>query len=304
MAVLNRAMDRGKLQSRTAFARQQAGLLFVLPSVLFMVIFFVVPALMALWVSLHNWPLFGASRFTGVTNYITLFKDPLFWRSLGFTTLYAVLVTPPIFLLGFGMALLVNRGMRGVQFFRIAFFLPNVISFGAVCLMWYFMLNDQIGIINAILRQLHIIKGSLLWLADYNTAMFAILILVVWKASGGTMLLLLIGIQAIPEDLYHAASVDGADAWAQLRYITLPLLKRSFALALVLSVTGSYLAFDQFYILTQGGPQNRTITLVYWVVSNAFISFKVGYATAISMVLLVVLVLLNAAQLYLLRESE
>ena len=154
------------------------------------------------------------------------------------------------------------------------------------------------------MRPIASVHGSFLWLAEYNTAMIAILILVVWKASGGTMLLLLIGMQAIPEDLYHAASVDGANAWDRLRYITLPLLKRSFALALVLSVTGSYLAFDQFYILTQGGPQNRTITLVYWVVSNAFISFKVGYATAISMVLLVILVLLNAAQLYLLRETD
>ena len=154
------------------------------------------------------------------------------------------------------------------------------------------------------MRQLGIIQGSFLWLADYNTAMIAILILVVWKASGGTMLLLLIGMQAIPEDLYQAASVDGASGWAKLRYITLPLLKRSFALALVLSVTGSYLAFDQFYILTQGGPQNKTITLVYWVVSNAFISFKVGYATAISMVLLVILVFLNATQLFLLRETD
>jgi len=217
---------------------------------------------------------------------------------------YAILVTPPIFLLGFGMALLVNQGIRGVQFFRVVFFLPNVISFGAACLMWFFMLNDQIGVINVVMRQLGIIQGSFLWLADYNTAMIAILILVVWKASGGTMLLLLIGMQAIPEDLYQAASVDGANGWAKLRYITLPLLKRSFALALVLSVTGSYLAFDQFYILTQGGPQNKTITLVYWVVSNAFISFKVGYATAISMVLLVILVFLNAAQLFLLRETD
>ncbi|MEO7908553.1 MAG: sugar ABC transporter permease [Roseiflexaceae bacterium] len=304
MATLNRAIERGKPRSRLTFARRQAGLLFVLPSVLFMAVFFVVPAVMALWVSLHNWPLFGATKFIGLANYTNLFKDPLFWRSLSFTTIYAILVTPPIFLLGFGMALLVNQGIRGVQFFRVIFFLPNVISFGAVCLMWFFMLNDQIGVINVILRQLGIIQGSFLWLADYNTAMLAILILVVWKASGGTMLLLLIGMQAIPEDLYQAASVDGANGWAKLRYITLPLLKRSFALALVLSVTGSYLAFDQFYILTQGGPQNKTITLVYWVVSNAFISFKVGYATAISMVLLVILVFLNAAQLFLLRETD
>ena len=105
MATLNRAIERGKPRSRLTFARRQAGLLFVLPSVLFMTVFFVVPAVMALWVSLHNWPLFGATKFIGLGNYIALSKDPLFWRSLSFTTVYAILITPPIFLLGFGMAL-------------------------------------------------------------------------------------------------------------------------------------------------------------------------------------------------------
>ncbi|MBA3945051.1 MAG: sugar ABC transporter permease [Herpetosiphonaceae bacterium] len=303
MATLSPTIERAKAPP-TTFSKQRAGLFFVLPSVLFMSVFFMVPAVMALWVSLHNWPLFGPHKFIGLTNYTNLLKDPQFWSSLSFTTFYAVIVTPPIFLLGFGMALLANSGLRGVRFFRTAFFLPNVISFGAVCLMWYFMLNDQIGIINVTLRRLSLIHSSLIWLANYNTAMFAIIILVVWKAAGGTMLLLLIGLQAIPHDLYQAASVDGAGGWEQLRFITIPLLKRTFALALVLSVTGSYLAFDQFYILTQGGPQGRTITMVYWIVKNAFISFKVGYATAISMVLLLILVVLNAGQLYLLRDSE
>lgn len=293
------AQRRGGLSAR----QRRAGLFFVLPSVLFILVFFVTPLLMAAWISLHNWPLFGKHRFIGLGNYFTLVKDPQFWHALRFTTIYALLVTPPIFVLGFGLALLVNRGVRGTGLFRTAFFLPNVISFGAACLLWYYMLNDQIGIVNAVLRRLGLLHGSMIWLANYNTAMIAILLMVIWKTAGGTMLLLLIGMQAIPDELYHAAMVDGAGAWARLRYIMLPLLKRTFALALVLSVTGSFLAFDQFYILTQGGPQNQTITVVYWIVKNAFISFKVGYATTISMALLAILVLLNAVQLLLLRDT-
>ncbi len=282
--------------------QQRMGLFFVLPSVLFILVFFAVPLVMAVWVSLHNWPLFGPHQFIGFGNYTTLVKDPQFWRSLRFTTQYALLVTPAIFILGFVMALLVNRPLRGIGIFRTAFFLPNVIGFGAVCLMWYFMLNNELGIINAVLRLLGIIDGSMLWLANYDTAMLAIILMVVWKTAGGTMLLLLIGMQAIPDELYQAAMVDGANAWQRLRFIMLPLLKRTFALALVLSVTGSYLAFDQFYILTQGGPQNQTISLVYMIVNAAFIRFNVSYATTISIVLLFILVLLNGIQLFLLRE--
>lgn len=301
--TLNRvAATRAARRSTFAARQQRMGLLFVLPSVLFILVFFAIPLIMAAWVSLHNWPLFGKQQFIGLRNYTTLFNDAQFWSSLRFTAQYALLVTPGIFLLGFGMALLVNRPLRGVGLFRTAFFLPNVIGFGAVCLMWYFMLNNELGIINALLRQLGIISGSLLWLANYNTAMFAIILMVVWKTAGGTMLLLLIGMQGIPDELYEAAKVDGANAWQRLRYIMLPLLKRTFALALVLSVTGSFLAFDQFYILTNGGPQNQTISVVYRIVNTAFISFKIGYATAISIVLLFILVILNGVQLFLLRE--
>ena len=302
--TVDRSLTANKRRRSTFTARHRwAGLLFVLPSVLFILVFFAIPLVMAVWVSLQDYPLFGKSQFIGLNNYVTLATAPQFWRSLSFTAQYALLVTPPIFVLGFVMALLVNRPLRGIGLFRTAFFLPNVIGFGAVCLMWYFMLNNELGIINTMLRQLGIITGSLLWLANYNTAMLAIIVMVVWKTAGGTMLLLLIGMQSIPDELYEAAKVDGANPWQRLRYIMLPLLKRTLALALVLSVTGSFLAFDQFYILTHGGPQNQTISLVYWIVNTAFISFKVGYSTAISIVLLFILVLLNGIQLFLLRES-
>ena len=283
--------------------RQLTGLLFVIPALLFVTVFFFVPLVMAGWVSLHDWPLFGAQHYIGVENYRTMFADEQFWRSFWFTTRYAVFVTPLIFLLGFALALLVNRDVRGVGFFRTVYFLPSVVGFGAACLLWFFMANDQFGVINTSLRRLGIIDGSLLWLSKYETAMILILALVVWKTAGGTMLLLLIGMQAIPEDLYHAAMVDGAGRWQRLRSITLPLLKRTFALALVLSITGSYLAFDQFYILTRGGPRNQTTSLVQLITNQAFSAFDVGYATTISIALMVLLILLSSVQLCLLRDS-
>jgi multiple sugar transport system permease protein len=279
------------------------GFFFVLPCVAFVGVFFFVPLGLAGWVSLHDWPLFGETSYAGLANYSALLRDEDFWVSLWFTTRYALLVTPPIFVLGFALAMLANQAFRGVGLFRTIFFLPSVVGFGAACLLWYFLLNDQFGVINAALRGLGLLDGSLLWLGSYDTAMLIIVVMVVWKTAGGTMILLLIGMQAIPDDLYQAAKVDGAGAWARLRSITLPLLKRTFALSLVLSITGSYLAFEQFYILTRGGPRNETISIVFLITSTAFNAFEVGYATTMAFALLTLLVLLSIVQLYLLRDS-
>jgi multiple sugar transport system permease protein len=288
---------------RGAIARRRfTGLLFVLPSVAFLGVFFLTPLVVAGWVSLHDWPLFGPRHFAGLRNFERLLDDDQFRNSLWFTTRYAFLVTPPIFILGFALALLANQRFRGVGLFRTIFFLPTVIGFGAACLLWYFMLNDQFGVINTVLRRLGLLDGSLIWFAEYDTAMLIIIVMVVWKTVGGTMLLLLIGMQAIPEDVYQAAAVDGAGRWARLRTITLPLMKRTFALALVLSVAGSYLAFDQFYILTRGGPRNQTTSIVYHITNTAFNAFDVGYATSMALVLMFVLILLSCVQLYLLRD--
>lgn len=300
----DRSLTWAASRPRLARARRQlTGLFFVLPAVLFVGLFFFVPLGLAAWVSLHDWPLFGETAYAGLANYTALLDDDAFWRSLWFTTRYALLVTPPIFLLGFALAMLTNQAFRWVGLFRTVFFLPSVVGFGAACLLWYFLLNDQYGVINASLRALGLLDGALLWFGAYDTTMLAIVVMVVWKTVGGTMILLLIGLQAIPDDLYQAAKVDGAGPVARLRSITIPLLKRTFALALVLSITGSYLAFEQFYILTRGGPRNETISIVFLITSTAFTAFEVGYATTMSFALLALLILLSAVQLFLLRDS-
>ena len=251
--------------------------------------------------SFYDWPLIGQKAFHGLGNYVDLIQDDQFWKSLWFTTLYTLMVTPPIFILAFALALLVNQTLRGIGFFRTAYFLPVVIGLGTSSLLWVWLLNDRVGIFNAILLSSGLIDTAIVWLGKFNLALGSIVISVVWKTVGFTMILLLTGMQAIPDELYQAAMVDGAGYWDRLRHIMIPLLRRTFALALVLSVIGSYLAFDQFYIMTRGGPRNQTITVVYWIVNNSFTYFKMGYGAALSIILMGILLALSGLQLYVLR---
>ena len=293
----------GSGTSRATRRRALAGMLFVLPCVLFVAVFFLTPLVMTAWMSLNNWPLLGAHHFIGLGNYQELLSDRAFWSALGFTFKYALLVTPLIFLVAFGLALIVERRVRGVGLLRTAYFLPVVVGLGTASVLWVWMLNGQVGVFNAIAQGLHLTTEAISYLDSPRSALLTTTMLIVWKTAGLSMLLLLIGLQAIPVDYYEAATIDGASYWQRLTRITLPLMRRTFALALVLSVTGSLLAFDQFYILTHGGPQCSTVTAVYWIYNTSFGSFRLGYGAALSLVLLVILVLVSVAQLYLLRDD-
>ena len=288
---------------RQKLRRRYAGLLFVLPAVIFAFIFFVIPLIMTIFMSLHDWPLLGERSYIGLENYTQLTADKQFLDSLGFTTRYTLLITPVIFILAFILALLVNLPLHGMGFFRTAYFLPVVIGLGTSSLLWVWLLNDRVGLFDAVLLSLGLIDRPIVWLADPAYVMPAVIVSVVWKTVGFTMILLLTGMQAIPDELYEAARVDGAGYLARIRYIMLPLLRRTFALALILSVIGSYLGFDQFYIMTRGGPQNSTISTVYWIYTNSFTYFKMGYGAALSIVLLVILGILSVIQLRLLRDE-
>ncbi len=286
-----------------AIGQRRIGLWFVLPAVTFTVIFFIIPLIMTIFMSLHDWPLLGQHKFIGFDNYAALLSDRQFWNSMWFTTRYTLLITPIIFIFAFGLALLVNLPLRGVGIFRTIFFLPVVIGLGTSSLLWVWLLHDRVGVIDAILVGLGLINRPIIWLVDPNYALIAIVVSVVWKTVGFTMILLLTGMQAIPSELYEAAKVDGASYWARTRYVMLPLMRRTFALALILSVIGSYLGFDQFFIMTAGGPQNTTISVVYWIYKNSFTNFKLGYGASMSIILLIVLVILSVIQLRLLRDD-
>ena len=287
---------------RRKLGRGTVGLLFVLPSALFVIVMLVVPLVLTVWMSLNKWPLFGEVEFVGLSNYAKLATDRQFWKSLWFTTEYTLTVTPMIVATAFVLALLVRRSYPGVGLFRTAYFLPVVVGFAASSLLWVWMLNDQLGIVNAMLVDLGIIDEPVVWLGSKSTALWTINVSIVWKVVGLSMIILLSGMQSIPGEILEAASIDGAGRVRTFGYITLPMIRRSVALVLVITVVGSYLAFDHFYIMTRGGPQNETITAVYWIFTNSFTYFKMGYGAALSIVMLVLLLVLSVLQIRLLER--
>ena len=283
---------------------QIAGLLFVAPALLLVLVFFVIPLGMAFWMSLHNWPLLGKPRFIGVGNYVRLVQDAQFWSSLRFTVYYTLVVTVAIFAVAFPLALFAEKSRSLTKIYRTAFFLPVVVGFGSASLLWAWLLDVDSGLFSPAAFALGLTDKRVNLLADFDTTFWSIVIMVVWKTAGFNMIILLTGLQGISTEVQEAARMDGASSWQRFRRITLPLMRRTIALALILSVAGSMLAFDQFYIIADGGPQNSTITAVYWIFSQSFMSFHLGYGSALSMVLLAILVIISVVQLRLLRNPE
>jgi multiple sugar transport system permease protein len=296
MQAIERKLVAG---TRWSPRRVQPGFFYILPSLLFVFVFFLIPLAMVAWMSLHDWPLLGEPTYTGVDNYASLLGDSTFWDSLWFTTKYTILVTPPIFICAYILAHLVNSRMRWVGFFRTIYFLPVVIGLGTSSLLWLWLFNDQVGFFNFILSHFGMIKGPVL--TTPTTSLAGVIVMVVWKTVGFTMVLLLVGMQAIPTELYEASKIDGATWWPIQFFITIPLLRRTIALALIISVVGSFLAFDQFFIMTGGGPNNSTVTVVYWIYRASFTYFKLGYGSALSLLLMVILTAISVLQLVVLR---
>ncbi len=282
--------------------RSLAGLLLVAPALLLVLVFFLIPLASTLWMSLHDWPLMGEPEFIGWGNYARALEDSRFHRALGFTAWYSLWATAAIFALAFPLALFVDRSGRATATYRTALFLPVVVGFASASLLWAWLINVDAGLLSPALMRLGLVKEPLNVLSDRDQVFVAILVMVVWKTVGLSMILLLTGIQSVPRDLHEAALIDGANPWQRFSRITLPLIRRTLALALILSVTGSMLAFDQFYIISGGGPRNSTLTAVYWIFTQSFVSFKLGYGAALSMVLMAILIALALVQMWLLRS--
>jgi len=289
---------------RRSGTRQWQGLIYIAPAMVLVLIFFVLPVLFTVWMSFHNWPLLGGAKWIGLQNYVRMVSDTRFLSALSFTGYYTVIVTIAIFALAFPLALFVEKQRRGVGVYRTVFFMPVVVGLATASLLWVWLANVDSGLFTPILRMFGVTGRSANLLATFDNAFITIVVMVVWKIVGFTMIILLTGLQAIPADLTEAARIDGAGRWPRFRYLTLPLMRRTLALAMILSVTGSVLAFDQFYIMTSGGPQNRMISVVYYIFNQSFVSFQLGYGSALSIVLLAILVALSVVQLWLLRVGD
>lgn len=283
---------------------QWRGLVYIAPAMGLVIVFFVMPVLFTVWMSLHNWPLMGASRWIGLGNYIRMFNDARFLSALNFTAYYTVIVTIAIFAVAFPLAIFVEKERRFVSTYRTIIFLPVVVGLASASLLWVWLANVDSGFIGPALKALGLVEKSPNLLATFDSAFLTIIIMVVWKIAGFTMIILLTGLQAIPAELTEAARIDGASRWQRFRHLTLPLMRKTIALALIVSVTGSILAFDQFYIMTSGGPQNRMISVVYYIFNQSFVSFNLGYGAALSIALLAILMVISIAQLWLLRVGD
>jgi multiple sugar transport system permease protein len=231
-------------------------------------------------------------------------NDTRFMTALSFTAYYTVIVTIAIFAIAFPLAIFVEKERQFVGAYRTIIFLPVVVGLATASLLWVWLANVDSGFIGPALKALGLVEKSPNLLATFDTAFLTIVVMVVWKIAGFTMIILLTGLQAIPSELTEAARIDGAGRWQRFRHLTLPLMRKTIALALIVSVTGSILAFDQFYIMTAGGPQNKMISVVYYIFNQSFVSFNLGYGAALSIVLLAILVAISIVQLWLLRVGE
>lgn len=284
--------------------RPLTGMLFVAPTAAIVAVLFVVPLGILVYMSFTDWPLLGTPSLNGVKNYTDIATDSTFLGAIKFTLVYTGLTTVAVFGVSFILVAIANSPRRGAKLYRTAFFLPYVVGTAAASLLWFVNYNDQVGVYNLILQALHLTTGPVGFLDTPGKATFSVILMVVWKFIGFQVVVLLVGLQSVPTELYEAASVDGASTLQRLRFITVPLLRPTLALLLILSITGSLLSFDQFLVLTTGGPDNATITMVYALYKRAFTSFDLGSAAALSIVLLASLIILNVVQLRLLRSKD
>ncbi len=279
-------------------------MILVTPAVAVVSVFTLFPLAFGVYISFTNWPLVGGYQFTGLANYVSLIHDSAFLASILFTLEYTAIVTLPILIVGYALAVLVRSNRPGAAVFRTLAFIPFIVGLVTESYMAVVELQPTSGTVNLVLAKIGIVKSTTAWLVHTGLAITAVCVLVVWFASGLTMMLLMAGMQAIPAELYESARVDGASWWAAERRITLPLLRRSIALSLIISVIGSFLAFNQFYIMTQGGPGTSTTSVVMSIVNTGFSDFNIGLASAMSVALVIVVGLITFGQYWFLQREE
>ena len=281
---------------------------FVAPALLVIVVFFFVPVVAALALSLTDFDIYALAdgrnlRVVGLGNYAQLLQTPLFWRAFG-NTLYFVAVGVPLTIaVSFGTALLLHsRLVRFQAFFRTALFAPVVTTLVAVAVIWRYLYNPHYGLLNYALGRIGLPPVD--WLGDPRWAMPAIILFAVWKNFGYNMIIILTGLQSIPEPLYEAARIDGASTWRQFRHVTLPMLAPIVAMVNVLTVAGYFQLFAEPYVMTQGGPLQSTVSVLYFMYEEGFKWWNLGFASAIAFVLFVLMFAVTMLQLYVARLRE
>lgn len=306
-------LRRIPLRARASRDRESgAAWLMVAPAAVGLVIFVAVPFAVAIWLSLHyvNSQSIAPPRWAGIEQYRLLFTDPVerasFFRALLNNGVFAVVVVPLQTGLALALAMLLNQRMHGMAIFRALFFMPVVFPMALVAIVWKLIYAPgQLGMLNSVL---HVVSfghiGPVDWLGNPHTALAAIIGLSVWQGVGLQMVIILAGLQEINPDLYEAAAIDGASAWGRFRHVTLPGLRNTLAFVSTVTMILSFQLFDQIYILTQGGPQDSTTTLMYQAVTSAFTVGNVGQGAAITVIFFVAVLTITVIQRRLVREER
>ncbi len=306
--------------STTSAAKREArtAWLFLTPGLALFFLFVLIPVLAALYLSFCRYDIIHSPVWIGLGNYARIARDlsghGVFYLSLRNTAQYAVGTIPVGMALALGLALLVNAGLRGVSLYRTSYYLPVVTSLVAVSMVWMWLYDPTYGLLNygleLLSRGLSFVAHRKVeippqtWLADPGQAMPAIIAMSIWRGLGYNMVIYLAGLQGIPDHLYEAATIDGASRWQQFWAITWPLLKPTTAFILVISVIGASQVFAQVYVMTNGGPNNATTTIVHQIFQNAFSFLKMGYASAMAFVLFALIFLLSLITLRLTRGGQ
>ena len=287
--------------------RAAAGWCFVAPALIVIGVFFVLPVVAALLLSFTDFDLYALAdlrnlRVVGIGNYVELLQRPLFWQALG-NTLYFVAVGVPLSLaVSLVAALLLNSRLARLQpFFRTALFAPVVTTVVAVAVIWRYLLGTRYGVLNYALGALGIPEID--WLGDPRFAMPAIILFAVWKNFGYNMIILLAGLQKIPDDLYEAARIDGASAFAQFRFVTLPMLTPILTIVGILTVAGYFQLFAEPYVMTQGGPLQSTVSVLYFMYEEGFKWWNLGNASAVAFLLFLLIFAVTLVQMRVARRA-
>lgn len=268
------------------------GYAFISPWLLGFAVFTAGPFLISIYLSFTRYDIVSSPVWVGWANYERLFaEDPLFWKSLGITLKYALAALPLCVAAGVGLALLLNLNLRGISVYRTIFYLPSIVPLVASSVVFIWLLNPQIGLVNGLLSRLGVTGPA--WLADPRWALRALVLMSLWGVGGG-MIIYLAGLKDIPITLYEAALIDGANAWQRTRHVTLPMITPVIFFNVIMGVIGSFQYFTQAYVMTQGGPQESTLFYALYLFNRAWRYLDMGYASAMAWILFVIVMLVTA----------
>lgn len=278
---------------RTRGRRLAMVYLFLLPSLAIFMLYRIIPIGWNFVLSFQEWKVIAANEWVGLEHYADMFTDPIFWQSFRNTLVYFFLGSPLAIVLAIIIATLVNNPLRGRNVYRVIVFLPYPITPVAIAIIWQWLYNKDVGLINFVLREIGLVEAGIPFLQSFDLALPSVILTSIWQVLGYFVILVLAGLQTIPKDLYESAELDGASALAQFFRITIPLIRPTIFLCFIVGIINSFTVFDMVWVMTRGGPGHATEILITNIYKNAFTFNKIGYAAAMTVFMFVFLLVVT-----------